>query len=456
MTTLDRLLRAARESKFLRLCLVVVLGLVLMIPIIMIAFLISERHERRDSAVAEVSGKWGNAQTLTGPALVLPYTIRRVATDKGQQVVHTETRNGIFLPRRLSVSGKIASESRSRGIFSISVYQTDLTLEGDFGAPNLSELGIDPSSVDWARAKIAIGITDVRALRAQPVLMWTGTKQIFLPGTGGFEEGGSGIHAIVPAAADRTEYSFSFPLSLNGSVGFYVEPFAEDTTVQLSSNSPFPNFQGNWLPVDRTVRLDGFDARWRVSYLGRDYPQSWISGSEFRKNIAASRFGVEMTDPVDHYRMADRSVKYAGLFILLTFAFAWLIEILSGVRVHPIQYLMLGGALCIFYLLELSLSEHLQFPIAYAIACGAIVGMLTLYSRIIFGRSSHAALIGSGVAGLYGYLFVLLTNEDAALLVGSIGLFVILGGIMFVTRKVDWYASGASYDVGRYAGSEPR
>jgi inner membrane protein len=435
---------------------VVVLGLVLMAPIIMIAVLISERHERRDAAVAEVSGKWGNAQTLTGPALVLPYAIRRIeTTDKGPGA-HVDSRKAIFLPRRLSVSGRIQSESRSRGIFSVAVYQSDLTFDGEFERPNLADLGIDASSVDWARAHIAVGITDVRAVRDEPTLTWDGKTVRFQPGTNGFMEAASGIHALVAAEPDRPAYKFSFALPLNGSVGLYVAPFAEDTVVQLTSNSPFPNFQGNWLPAERTVKADGFDARWRVSYLGRNYPQSWISGPDLRSVIAASRFGVEMNEPVDHYRMADRSVKYAGLFILLTFAFAWLIEILSGVRVHPIQYLMLGGALCVFYLLELSLSEHLQFPLAYALASVAVIAMLTAYSRVIFRRGTRAVLIGSGVAALYGYLFVLLTNEDAALLAGSIGLFVILAAIMFVTRKVDWYGGQASYDVGRYAGSEPR
>src|SRR5262249_7666935 len=161
-----------------------------------------------------------------------------------------------------------------------------------------------------------------------------------------------------------------------------------------------------------------------VSYLGRDYPQWWYRGADFGKAIAASRFSVEMADPVDHYRMADRSVKYAVLFILLTFAFAWLIEVIAGVRVQPIQYLLLGGAICVFYLLELSLSEHLTFPLAYVIASLAIIGMVTAYSRVIFGQVRLAGVITGAVAALYGYLFVLLTNEDAALLVGSIGLFV--------------------------------
>jgi inner membrane protein len=169
-----------------------------------------------------------------------------------------------------------------------------------------------------------------------------------------------------------------------------------------------------------------------------------------REAIDDSRFGVELVDPVDHYRMADRSGKYAGLFILLTFATVWLVEILSGVRVHPIQYLMLGAALCIFYLLELSLSEHLGFPMAYALASVAVIAMVASFCMVALRRASRAAIVGTGVALLYGYLYVLLRNEDYALLIGSIGLFAILATIMFATRRVDWYAAG-----GRASGPAP-
>ena len=161
-----------------------------------------------------------------------------------------------------------------------------------------------------------------------------------------------------------------------------------------------------------------------------------------REAIDGSRFGVELVNPVDHYRMAERSIKYAGLFILLTFATVWLTEVLAGVRVHPIQYLMLGGALCLFYLLELSLSEHLGFPLAYGIASLAVIGMVAAYSVVVLHRIGRALVVGAGVAALYAYLYILLMNEDYALLIGSVGLFAILAAIMYATRRVDWYAVG--------------
>lgn len=439
MSHLENIIDAVRNSQMLRLCLIVGLALVLLVPIVMIWGLVSERQDRNKEAMSEVSSKWGNTQFIAGPALIVPYTARWTEVTPAGEVSRTGVRNAVFLPKQLKTTGRIDVESRSRGIFRVPVYGLAVTVEGEFGQPNFTELGIDPASVDWNRAHLAVGISDVRAIREQSTLSWNGRQLAFMPGVGGFVEGNSGIHAPVAAASTDSGFKFSFPLALNGSLAVYFAPFAESTTVQLTSNSNNPDFQGSWLPAERTITSSGFDASWRVSYLGRNYAQSWVSGADHRKSIDDSRFGVQLIEPVDRYRMAERSVKYAGLFILLTFAFVWLIEVMAGTKVHPIQYLMLGAALCLFYLLELSLSERLNFALAYGIASLAILGLVAAYSYVIFKRSSRAAIVAAGVAALYGYLFVLLTNEDAALLYGSVGLFVILAGIMFVTRGVNWY-----------------
>lgn len=444
MNYVDQAVSGVRNSKLFRLCVVGVLALLLMIPIVMIYGLVWERQNRHDAVTTEVASSWGNTQTVTGPALILPYVVRSVETSAtGKETERLETRYGVFLPKTLRARGRIDVETRSRGVFNVPVYRLNLAVEGEFGEPNLKALGIDPAAVDWSRAHLAMGISDVRAIREQSAVTWNGQPTSFLPGTGSFTEGGVGIHAPVTVSAASAAAPFSFNLSLNGSSGVYLSPFAEETTVQLTSNSPNPSFQGSWLPTDRSVSAqDGFDATWKVSYLGRNFPQSWIAGSTGDKNhnaIEMSRFGVQLTEPVDTYRMAERSVKYAILFILLTFASVWLIEVLARTKVHPIQYLLLGAAMCVFYLLELSLAEHLTFPIAYGIACFAVVGLIAAYSRVIFKQGRHTAVITAGTTVLYGYLFVLLTNEDAALLVGSIGLFASIAGIMFATRGIDWY-----------------
>jgi inner membrane protein len=443
LDSIEKLISSIRSSQMLRLFFVGFLTLLLQIPIAMIGGLVSERQARRQAAVSEVSSKWGNVQSIIGPALVVPYSYRWTeASASGTQVTRHETRNAIFLPQQLRVRGSIDSELRHRGIFSVPVYKAALTLEGEFTRPSFPELGVESTAIAWERAQLAIGISDARAIQQETAVTWNGKPVSFLPGTGAFTDGGTGIHAVVGFADGVQRVKFSFPLSLNGSVGIYLTPFAQNTTVELQSNYGHPSFQGNWLPVERSVSDAAFQAKWSIPFLGRNYPQAWKAEVEMRKEIDGSRFGVELVNPVDHYRMAERSVKYAGLFILLTFATLWLIEVLAGVRVHPIQYLMLGGALCLFYLLELSLSEHLGFPLAYTVASVAVVGMVAGYSVVILHHIMRAIFVVAAVSLLYVYLYILLMNEDYALLIGSVGLFLILAAIMYATRRVDWYGVG--------------
>ncbi|HUG39439.1 MAG TPA: cell envelope integrity protein CreD [Longimicrobiales bacterium] len=433
-----------RDSQTLRLFVVGGLVLVLLIPVAMISGLITERQQRRESAVADVSSKWGNAQAITGPALVVPYTHRRTGTGAdGQTVTGTAERLAVFLPERLQVRGTIESGTLNRGIFSIPVYRLRAVVDGEFARPSFAELGVDAAAIDWERARLAVGISDARAIQEETAVTWNGEGVGFLPGSGGVDDLGPGVHAPVGVADGTERFAFSFPLALNGTGGVQVAPFGQNTVVDLESDFAAPSFQGTWLPTERSVSGDGFRARWSIPFLGRNYPQAWTSGRSMAEAIEASRFGVELMSPVDHYRMARRSVKYAAMFILLTFAAVWVMEVLAGVRVHPIQYLMLGAALCVFYLLELSLAEHLGFPVAYALASVAVIGMVASYSLAVLRRPSRATVVGAGVSLLYAYLYVLLMNEDYALLIGSVGLFLILGGLMFATRRIDWFAVGA-------------
>ena len=441
--SIERLQASVRNSKMLRLISIWFLALLLQIPIMMIGKLVQERQQRRQGAVEEISSKWGNAQTIAGPALVVPYTARwtEVATD-GKQTIRSESRHAIFLPENLDVRGSIDTETRKRGIYSVPVYALGLTVEANFAPPDFSELGIEPAEIAWDRAHLAVGISDVRAIQQEVALSWDDRKIAFLPGTGAFTDAGPGIHADLGVTDAPQNLAFSFSLALNGSVGVYLTPFGRTTKVELQSDHGHPSFQGNWLPTERSVEGSAFRAAWSIPSLGRNYPQAWNAQTPMREAIVASRFGVDLVNPVDQGRMADRSVKYAALFIVLTFTSVWLVEVLTGVRVHPIQYLMLGGALCLFYLLELSLSEHLGFALAYTVACTSVIGMVGAYCRSALGSTSRAMVVASGVAVLYTYLYILLVNEDYALLVGSVGLFAILAAIMYVTRRVDWYAVG--------------
>jgi len=414
--------------------------IVLQIPVFWIGGLVGERSERRTEAVEEITAKWGRKQTLTGPALVVPYLQRTTyKPEKGPAEIVTTVRHLVFLPGELSIQGKVSSERRSRGIFSVPVYQSDLELRGSFEAPDVAPLGIGAADVLWDRAVVALGISDARAIHDEIEFEAGADRVPFMPGIGEYDGGvGSGIHATV-GPRGKSGFTFRFPLKMNGSEGLFFTPFGRTTKVVLESNWPSPSFQGNWLPQDRTTSEQGFKATWSIPFLGRNYPQVWTSESSPAANVLLSAFGVNFVETVTVHRMAERSVKYASLFLILTFTAVWLMEVLATARVHPIQYLMIGAALCLFFLLELSLAEQLGFVTAYVLASLGVIAMVGSYARWILGSWGRGLAIGGVVAALYGYLYVLLENEDFALLVGSLGLFVVLALVMFLTRRVDWY-----------------
>src|SRR5262245_7139397 len=247
-----RLVDTARRSQMLRLFSLGLFTLVLLVPVLMIAGLISERQQRRDGATAEVMAKWGSAQTVTGPALVLPYIVRSTEKDAaGQIVTREERRHLVVLPSRLRVRGTLGTTELARGIFLVPVYKEALTLVGEFDQLRPGDLGIKPADVIWDHASLAIGISEVRTIQDQVTVAWNGTSIAFLPGAGGFADVASGIHAPVPADEMTKSFAFSMPLTLNGSAGAYFVPSAADTAVEITSNFIHPNFQGNWLPTDR-------------------------------------------------------------------------------------------------------------------------------------------------------------------------------------------------------------
>jgi inner membrane protein len=431
-------LSGLRRSHLFRLGFLAFLVVLLQIPILAIARLVQERQMRRDSAVEEVSSKWGRAQSLTGPAIVVPYLVRRTVTHDGKPTVEVDESRLTFLPESVRVAGKLDPQSRRRGIFSIPVYALDLQVEGAFAPPDWGALGIDPADVDWARAEFALGVSDVRAIQERASLTWLGKPIEFLPGTGSLASVAAGLHAPVALAPGEAPWTFSFPLKLHGASTVTFTPAGKQTDVRLASAWPSPSFIGEWLPAERTVTKDGFTARWSVPYLGRNVPQAWTRADDHSISLAQTVFGLNLLETVDAYRMTDRSLKYATLFLLMTLLAVWIAEVLAGIAVHPIQSLFLCTALCMFYLLELSLSEHLGFGVAYLIASTAVTVMIGAYGRVALGAWRRAFGLAAGEAALYAYLYVVLSNEDAALLVGSIGLFALLALVMWVTRRVNW------------------
>ncbi len=432
----DSTLDLLRQSQLARVLGIGLLVLLLQIPVEMVRNVIFERQQTRDHAVHEISASWGRSQTVIGPRLVVPFREKRAGSGPAPAWDARPVRTATFLPERLEVSGELDTEMRERGIFELPVYRSTLVLRGTFGAADFSGWTRHGAEPLWEDACLVVEITDTRALENPVRLAWNDAELDFVPG--------ADRQIIVPlgALANVEAGRFEIPLELRGSDGFFFAPLGKETRVELSADWPHPSFQGGWLPATREVDDRGFRARWSVPSLGRSFPHRFVAAQEVEKSIQASRTGVALLTPVDPYRMAERSAKYAVLFLTLTFGTLWLFEVLAGVRIHSIQYLLVGAAMCLFYLLELSLAEHIGFGASYVLASAGVIGLVAAYSASVLRKAGRAAGVAAVMVALYGYLYVLLTNEEYALLAGSLGLFAGLALVMYLTRRVDWGSLG--------------
>ncbi len=415
------------------------LALMLLIPLGMVTGVISEREGRRAAAIKEVSEKWGFEQFLQGPVLVVPYQTRYVDEKK---VTRMSIENAYFLPESLKISGRILPEKRSRGLYEVILYSLkDLHFRGEFKKPDFRKLNIAGKNVLWERAFLAVGIPDNRGIQKEIRLKWNGESLIFLPGVKNAQVFTSGIHVqLKNLGRGGATLAYDFRIDLRGSSSLSFAPLGKETIVEMESPWEHPSFFGAYLPATREISGKGFSASWKVSYFGRNIPQEWKEGETPDPQVfARSAFGVKMYLPVDFYQKCVRAVKYGFLFISLTFLAFFLFELFNRLNIHPIQYLMVGFAMCLFYLLFLSLSEHMNFLLSYTLSTLGVIGMISGYCFKVLGTRRHAAFMAGLLVMLYGYLYILLENEDYTLLLGSLALFIILGTVMYITRNIDWY-----------------
>lgn len=433
-----------RSSPSLRLLVVFGITLILLVPMTLIENIISEREYRRMGVVDEISSKWGFSQTLMGPILQVPYTVSiREEEKSGKSIVERSrmvTKNAYFLPKSLNITGKIMAETRYRSIFETVVYTAALNVQGEFGQLDIADVtrGEDVVAVHWDQAVFSLGVSDMRGIDSALALDWGGEEVPVESGPVSDAEIGSAVNARVMAPEGDTNVAFSLPLELKGSGGLMFTPAGRTTTVSLQGNWPGPSFDGEFLPDTREVTDADFSAQWEVLHLNRSYPQQW-SGSNAA--LSSAHFGVNLLLPVSQYQESMRTTKYALLFILLTFTAVFLTEILTGRTLHPVNYLLVGLALVVFYLLLLALSEHVTFDVSYAIASLAVISSIAGYTRAVLRSNRWSMLIALTLFILYGFYYILLQLEDYALLVGSFGIFLILALLMFLTRKIDWYGA---------------
>jgi inner membrane protein len=428
-----------KNSLVMKLAAIGVLILVLLVPAAFIGDLIGERAQRRDKAVDEIHSSWSGPQTVMGPVLTIPVRVPD-KSEKGE-VIAWNTTDALVLPESLDIQGVVEPEPRYRGIYKTVVYSTKLALGGTFAMPDVEKLGLHDGVPQWSQASIAFGLSDLRGVRDDAAIEWAGHRVALDAGVGPSSVG-QALVAPVPGDALRGggRVPFLLELNLKGSREISFVPVGKTTTVALKSTWPSPGFKGMFLPDERTVSASGFDARWKILHLDRNLPQATAGGIDF----APAAFGLELKVPVDQYTSVDRAMKYKVLFVFFTFLVFFVVEHQQTKRLHPIQYLLTGAGVVLFYLLLLSFSEQMPFALAYALASAAIVAVIGGYAHGVFGRASVTGAVVGIFSGLYAYLYTLLRLEDFALLLGSLGLLAALALVMYLTRRYDWYGLEAS------------
>ncbi len=430
---------------------IALLILLLLVPLLMINGVIQDRQQLRDGVLEDIARSSSYSQQLSGPLMVVPY--RKVVrtwkihekTNKRYQEIGEERGRLYFLPERFEVDADVQTELRSRGIYQARLFHADNRISGHFSLP--VQLGIKEEFADYRfdQPFLAVGISDIRGIENALKLELNGQKLDFIPGS---QVGwlGEGVHVTLPALETKqvTELAFGFDLKLQGTGQLQILPVGKTSNVSLNANWPHPSFIGNYLPAQREITDLGFTAHWQTSFFSTNLQETLNScvsrgGCEA---LSGRSFGVSFIDPVDHYLKSDRAIKYALLFIVLTFAGFFLFEVLKSLAVHPVQYALVGVALAFFYLLLLSLSEHIGFALAYLLSASGCVLLIGFYVCHVLRSVRHGLSFSAGLAALYGLLYGLLSAEDYALLMGSLLLFGLLGVFMVLTRKLDWYGVG--------------
>ncbi|MBC7866092.1 MAG: cell envelope integrity protein CreD [Gloeobacteraceae cyanobacterium ES-bin-316] len=410
--------------------------LLMLIPTIFIYNLVEEREARQKEVVIEVSSKWATAQTLSAPFLVVPY-IDTFMNDEGKTVA-TKTKL-ILLANELNVNGKIIPEERPRSIYKVLLYKSDISMAGDFKI--IWPADINLSNIDYANAKLCFGLSDFKGIEENIYVNFNGQKLLMTPGLPVDDFGAVGLSVPVSlnAQAAITGIPFSMQVKIKGSEQLHFIPMSASSKFHMKSSWASPSFDGDMLPNERSVTDSGFTARWNFNQANLPFARVMKEKAVQVKKVA---FGVSLVQPADQYGKTLRSVKYAILFIGLTFAFFFIIELMQKKPFHPVQYALVGLALVIFYTLLLSISEYILFDYAYLVASLATILLISMYAQGHFQSWKTAGIFFVLLSSLYGFIFILIRLEDTALLVGSIGLFLVLALVMYASRKINWYGQG--------------
>ncbi len=437
-------INASSRSATIKVAIIAVLTLVLLIPLGMIEGVIVDRQQNESVATADIRTSWGGDQAVTGPVLRLTYEIENKVV---YGMPYAEERAVHLLADELIVDAVVDTDVRYRGIHEVPVFSAEVGIKGKVDLSELARLGIEAEQVRWNDATLFIGVSDPKSISRIPVVNAGGTSVDFVASRDGI----AGLASELSAPLGKTladgqwgsELDLDISLALKGSGSLLFLPLAENAAVTMSADWASPSFTGRQLPATREIREDGFDAAWNVTSLGRLLPTAWVGDHAAQHGAADDAFGARFMQPVGLYQLIDRATKYAVLIVGLTFVAYFLMEVVASLRLHPLQYLLVGLANTLFYLLLLSLSEHTGFDLAYAISALASAALIAGYSAAILLRRAQVAVMAGVLTGLYTFLYLTLKAENYALLAGSIGLWVVLASVMYLTRRINWYAAGS-------------
>jgi len=444
----NKFLKWIKTSTTARMIMIGILSLVLIIPLTFIEDLIRERSSRQEAVVNEISKQWGNEVVIYGPILKVPYKVftEKTITDQATKKVTTELieliKYGYFFPEELDINSTINPAQKKRGIYTTAVFNSKISINGTFDSLDFSQKEIIDKNILWDKSKILFKTTNVKGVNSVLSIDMNGKKYgLSSSGTNTYNNHGyytleSGLIPLKGKSTYVKPILFSLDFSVRGSKEVRFIPIGKETTAEITSSWKTAKFMGEFLPYNpNKINEKGFHAKWKILDINRPFSQQHFKELPYLNEFD---FGVNFKIPVDEYQKSERSAKYGFLVICLTFLIFFLIQTMSKINMHPFQYLMIGIALLMFYTLLVSISEHSNFFKAYTIASISVIGLITMYAKSILKNGKFMLFVGTSLTILYTFIFVIIQLESYALLVGSIGLFIILASVMFVSRKIDW------------------
>ena len=441
-------------GKFLR---AIAVAALLSIGIFITWLLVYDHQSQSERARASIAEGWGGPQTIAGPELSIPFkvSVPPATNASGQQITAASVveRRLVLAPAGVDLATRVLPERRARSIYEVVIYRAETQGRATFALPSdLTRVGVPAGALELNRAELRFGVSDARGISANPVVRVNGQPQQLGPG-GGTSLVATGFYAPVDLTRiDPARFSVDFRFALRGNQSVALAPRAGSTLWKVSSPWPNPSFAGGFLPERRQVNKDGFAAEYGIGNLALGRSLLFVEGEGgapaptdrsvpppvAADGSASAVAAVALMEPVDLYSQVDRATKYGFLFIGFTFLAYLLFDIIGGVRVAPVEYLLAGAALVLFFVLLLAFAEVIGFTPAYLLAAAAIAGLNTAYSAAVLKSWRRGAIIGAILAALYAMLYILLSLEAYSLLIGSLLLFAALAGTMYVTRRLDW------------------